>query len=212
MSIAGIASSSNVFQSTIAQQTQNRFQQIQSQFQKLGQDLQSGNLTQAQSDFATLTQELPNGGQFGNANASATTRTSATSSTSSTANTNPVLQAFQSLGKDLQSGNLSAAQQDFATIQQSAQQAQASGQAHHGHHHHHAGGSDSSTTFPTSTLQQDFTLLGQDLQSGNLSTAQQAYASLQSDLQQFLPSFASGSTSAGSANAASATTGVSVTA
>ena len=73
MSIAGIASSSNVFQSTIAQQTQNRFQQIQSQFQKLGQDLQSGNLTQAQSDFATLTQELPNGGQFGNANASATT-------------------------------------------------------------------------------------------------------------------------------------------
>ena len=186
MSIAGIASNSNLFQNSVVQQTQNRFQQIQSQFQKLGQDLQSGNLTQAQSDFSTLSQELPNGGQFGAS--SATSATSATGSTAATSSSNPVLQAFQSLGKDLQSGNLSAAQQDFAAIQQSAQQAQSSGQAHHGHHHHHSGGdSSSSTSSPTSTLQQDFTSLGSDLQSGNLSSAQQAYASLQSDLQQFLP-------------------------
>jgi len=193
MSIAGIASSS-LFQNSVVQQTQNRFQQIKSQFQKLGQDLQSGNLTQAQSDFATLSHELPNGGQFSSQAASSSS--SATSSTNSgaSASSNPILQAFQSLGQDLQSGNLSAAQQDFATIQQSAQQAQASGQAHHGHHHHHAGGSSNSdSSSPTSTLQQDFTSLGSDLQSGNLSSAQQAYASLQSDLQQFLPSFTSGS-------------------
>ena len=139
MSIAGIASNSNLFQNSVVQQTQNRFQQIQSQFQKLGQDLQSGNLTQAKSDFSTLSQELPNGGQFGAS--SATSAAGATSSTSSS----PILQAFQSLGKDLQSGNLSAAQQDFAAIQQSAQQSQASGQAHHGHHHHHSGGDSSST-------------------------------------------------------------------
>ncbi len=207
MSIAGIASNSGLFQNTVVQQTQNRFQQIQSQFQKLGQDLHSGNLTQAQSDFATLTQELPNGGQFSGASATPST----TSSTS--ANSNPILQAFQSLGQDLQSGNLTAAQQDFATIQQSAQQAQASGQAHHGHHHHHTGGSaGGESTSPVSTLRQDFTSLGQDLQSGNLSSAQQAYASLQSDLQQFLPSFASTSTSGPSSTAPSATTGVSVTA
>jgi len=206
MSIAGIATS-NLFQNSIVQQTQNRFQQIQSQFQKLGQDLQSGNLTQAQSDFATLTQELPNHGQFANATASATSSANATASS----NSNPVLlQAFQSLGKDLQSGNLTAAQQDFATIQQSAQQAQASGQAHHGHHHHHGNGSDANTNSPISTLQQDFTSLGQDLQSGSLSSAQQAYASLQSDLQQFLPSFASSQTSSASSAAPSATTGVSV--
>jgi hypothetical protein len=149
MSIAGIASSSNVFQSTVAQQTQNRFQQIQSQFQKLGQDLQSGNLT--------------------------------------------------------------AAQQDFATIQQSATQAQASGQTHHGHHHHHSSG-DSNTTSTISSLQQDFTSLGQDLQSGNLSSAQQVYASLQSELQQFLPSFAASSTTGAIASVPSATTGVSVVA
>src|ERR1700755_2781219 len=202
MSIAGIASSSSLFQNSVVQQTQNRFQQIQSQFQKLGQDLQSGNLTQAQSDFSTLSQELPNGGQFGAS--SATSAAGVTSSTSS----NPVLQAFQSLGKDLQSGNLSAAQQDFATIQQSAQQAQASGQAHHGHHHHHASSGDTNTTSPVSTLQQDFTSLGQDLQSGNVTSAQQAYASLQSDLQQFLPSFASAS----GATSSPAASGVSIVA
>jgi hypothetical protein len=209
MSIAGISSNSSLFQNSVVQQTQNRFQQIQSQFQKLGQDLQAGNLTQAQSDFSALSQELPNGGQFGaSANAAAST-TASGATPSSTAN--PVLQAFQSLGKDLQSGNLTAAQQDFATIQQSAQQAQASGQAHHGHHHHHSGG-DSNSTSPASTLQQDFTSLGQDLQSGNLSSAQQAYASLQSDLQQFLPSFASGSSSTSGPAVPSATSGVSVTA
>ncbi len=60
MSIAGIVGSS-IFQNTIAQQAQNKFQQIQSQFQKLGQDLQSGNLAQAQSDYSTLSQELPSG-------------------------------------------------------------------------------------------------------------------------------------------------------
>ncbi len=204
MSIAGIAGS-NLFQNSVVQQTQNRFQQIQSQFQKLGQDLQSGNLTQAQSDFASLSQQLPNGGQ------SSATSTSASGTSATTSSSNPILQAFQSLGQDLQSGNLSAAQQDFATIQQSAQQAQASGQAHHGHHHHHGGG-ETNTNSPVSTLQQDFTSLGSDLQSGNLSSAQQAYSSLQSDLQQFLPSFASGTGSTSSSTAPSATTGVSVTA
>lgn len=209
MSIAGIASNSGLFQNSVVQQTQNRFQQIQSQFQKLGQDLQSGNLTQAQSDFSTLSQELPNGGQFG---ASGTSTSAGAAGATSPTNSNPILQAFQSLGKDLQAGNLSAAQQDFANIQQSAQQAQASGQAHHSHHHHHAGGDDSNSNSPVSTLQQDFTSLGQSLHSGNLSSAQQAYASLQSDLQQFLPSFATNSTSGTASTSAAATTGVSVTA
>ena len=124
MSIAGIASSS-LFQNSVVQQTQNRFQQIQSQFQKLGQDLQSGNLTQAQSDFATLSQELPNGGKSASQLASASSGATSSTSSAATSSSNPILQAFQSLGQDLQSGNLTAAQQDFATIQQSAQQAQA---------------------------------------------------------------------------------------
>jgi outer membrane protein assembly factor BamD (BamD/ComL family) len=201
MSIAGIAGSSSLFQNSVVQQTQNRFQQIQSQFQKLGQDLQSGNLTQAQSDFATLTQALPNAGK------SASTATPSISATASFSNSNPVLQALQALGQDLQSGNLTAAQQDFAAIQQSAQQSQASGQSHHGHHPHHS--AEANTVSPISSLQQEFSSIGQDLQSGNFASAQRAYASLQSDLKQFLPSLVPGSTSA---TASSATTGVSVTA
>ena len=67
-----------------------------------------------QPDFSALSQELPNGGQFGASAASSTTASGATPASTA----NPVLQAFQSLGKDLQSGNLTAAQQDFAAIQQ----------------------------------------------------------------------------------------------
>ena len=108
MSVSGV--SSNFFQSNLTQGAQNKFQQIQSQFQQLGKDLQSGNLSQAQQDFATLTQELPSSQQ----------QTGAATSTSS------IAQAFKTLGQDLQSGNLSAAQQDFAAIQQNAQQASGS--------------------------------------------------------------------------------------
>jgi hypothetical protein len=61
MSISAISSS--LFQPSITQSVQNKFQQIQSEFQQLGQDLQAGNLSQAQQDFVTLTQNLPGGQQ-----------------------------------------------------------------------------------------------------------------------------------------------------
>ncbi len=175
MLVAGV-SSSNFFQPSIAQGVQNKFQQIQSQFQRLGQDLQSGNLTQAQSDFATLAQELP--------------QTQPQSGAGAGTSTSAIAQAFKTLGQDLQAGNLSAAQQDFATIQQDAQQA--SGQTHHHHRHHHAASSGQQGGNPIS---QALGALGQALQSGNLSSAQQAYATLQQDLQQYLPGSSSGSTS-----------------
>ena len=146
MSVLGI-SSSNALQTSFAQGAQNKFQQIQSQFQKVGQDLQSGNLSQAQADFATLTQELPSSLQ-----SAGSTTGSTTGSTSAPANT--IAQAFQTLGNDLQSGNLSAAQQEFAAIQQAAQQNSA--QAQGVRHHHHGGGGSQ----PTNTLQQDFGTLG----------------------------------------------------
>ena len=191
MSVSGV-SSSNFFQSNLAQGVQNKFQQIQSQFQQLGKDLQSGNLSQAQQDFATLTQELPSSQQ----------QTGAATSTSS------VAQAFKTLGQDLQSGNLSAAQQDFAAIQQNAQQA--SGSAH-GHHNHHRRAINSSQQ-GASPISQAFGALGQALQSGNLPSAQQAYATLQQDLQQYLPSSSSGSTSTTVASLPAPGSTVSVTA
>ena len=200
MSLIGILAS-NLFASGAAQNPQNaqnpqsatgtpsNFQQLKTEFQQLGQDLQSGNLTQAQQDYATLSQNLPNSG-------------------STTAN--PALQAFSQLGQDLQSGNLQAAQQDYATVQQDAQQQAAQVTGHHGHHHHHSESSQSSSASSSSSnnsINQAFATLGQDLQAGNLSGAQTAFATLQNDLQQiggFLPA---GSGNSGSANGAVAAPG-----
>lgn len=177
MSIIGILSS-NLFASGAAQNTQttpstqgapSKFQQVQAEFQQLGQDLQSGNLTQAQQDYATLSQNLPNSGQ-----------------TTTGQTTNSVQQALTQLGQDLQAGNLQAAQQDYTTVQQDTQQQAAQVGGHHGHHHHHAESSQSSssTSQQNNPIAQAFSTLAQDLQAGNLSGAQSAFATLQNDLQQ----------------------------
>ncbi len=71
--------------------------QFQQQFQQLGQDLQSGNLSGAQAIFNHLPK--PGHGQ------------------SSSQGGTPIEQEFSSLGQALQSGNLSAAQQDYTQIQ-----------------------------------------------------------------------------------------------
>src|SRR5271169_5377436 len=136
MSISGIANTalSSLLTATQSAQSgsgQGKFQQIQSEFQQLGQDLQAGNLTQAQQVYATLSQNFPN--------AQAGTTTGATSATANSSN--PIAQAFTAPAQDLQNGNISGAQQDYATIQQDfQQQQQGAGQVHH--HHHHGGGGD----------------------------------------------------------------------
>ncbi len=119
MSVSGI-SSSTLYDT---QSVQSTAQQLRQEFQQLGQDLQSSNLSAAQSDFATL-QNL-----------------SAQNSPSTSQTSNPITQAFSQLAKDLQSGNLSGAQQDFATIQQDFKNQSTQGQtgATQGHHHHHQG-------------------------------------------------------------------------
>jgi outer membrane protein assembly factor BamD (BamD/ComL family) len=159
MSTSGISSTNFSYYDT--QDMQNNLQKIQQEFQQLGQDLQSGNLSAAQQDFATLQSLTPQG-----------------SSASSTQSNNPIAQEFSQLSQDLQSGNLSAAQQDFAQIQQSLQSQSQSAQGHH-HHHHGGGGNEQSQ------ISQLFSQLGQELQSGNLSGAQQVFATLQQDFQQF---------------------------
>jgi outer membrane protein assembly factor BamD (BamD/ComL family) len=134
----------------------SQLQQFQQDFRQLGQDLQSGNLSAAQSDFVTLQKDLP--------------QTNSTTSTSQ--NNSPIAQAFSQLSQDLQAGNLSAAQQDYSTIQQDFQS-----QASSMHRHHHSGGGEGSQ------LSQLFDQLGQDLQAGNLSNAQSDFTSLQQLLQ-----------------------------
>ncbi len=81
MSVSGISTSS-LYQTP---GVQNDFQKARQEFQQLGQDLESGNLSAAQSDFATLQNLLPQ---------SASTTTAAQSN-------NPIAQAFAQLGKDL---------------------------------------------------------------------------------------------------------------
>jgi len=188
MSVAGILASSLL---QLGGARQNTAQQLRaSVFQKLGQDLQTGNLAGARADFASLTKN---------------------SATTSGTSGSPLGQAFNALGQALQSGNLTAAQQDFSTIQQDLQQV---GQAlgHH-HHHHHMGtqNSSSSSSQQSNGMAQAFGALGQALQAGNTAAAQQAYASIQQDLQLFNVASPFGSTSIGSAFAPTSSGSLSVT-
>jgi hypothetical protein len=181
------------------QSNPSKFQQIRTEFQQLGQDLQSGNLTQAQSDYATLSQDFPGVVATPAAASTATAlEAAATNASASATGINPVAQAFTQLGQDLTSGNLRAAQRDYVNLQQDVQQVgqlNASQQVggHHHHRHHGEGGTQaasSASSFQQNSVNQAFSTLGQDLQAGNLSGAQSAFAALQNDLQQiggFLP-------------------------
>ena len=179
MSVGAILGS--VLQSALtATNTPSKFKQFQQEFQQLGKDLQAGNLAQAQTDLVTLEQNSP----FLHAGAAA----SSAAGSSASASNNPITQAFNQLAQDLKAGNVSAAQQDFQNAQ--SQAPTQSG----GHHHHHVFSGQSST----SPLTQLFSQLGQALQTGNLSSAQQAYSTLQQDFQQFA---SGGGSSARSVNA-----------
>jgi hypothetical protein len=198
MSIASIADTALNSLLTATRSAQNgsgtgKFQQIQSEFQQLGQDLQAGNLTQAQQDYATLSQNFPNA-QGG----------TATGTTGATANgANPLAQAFTALSQDLQNGNLSGAQQDYATIQQDFQQQQQGSGAVHHHHHHGGGGGEAQQG---SQISSALNSLSTALEAGNLSSAQTAFAALQQDLEQFTVGGGTSVTS-GSSPASSSTSG-----
>ena len=153
MSVSGIFSNMGNSASAISYQLQK------STFQQLGQDLMSGNLSAAQSDFATLQQAFAQPAAI-----------------SSSSTSNPVSQAFQQLATDLKSGNLSAAQKDYSTIQQDLQ---SSGRHLHNHHRMRI-----SSGPEQNTLLQDLNQLGQTSSSTSSPSAspvdaQQAYATLQ---------------------------------
>lgn len=158
MSIASIASSTLMHFS--GQAVQSNRQKWQQGLQQLGQDIQSGNLSAAQSDSASLQQLAPQ-----------------ISSASSTQSNSSIAQEFSQLGTDPQAGNTTAAQQDYQQMQQQMQQVSPTSAGATYHHHHH-GGSGGGQELPQ-LLQQ----LGQALQSGNLTAAQQAYTVLQQQLQ-----------------------------
>jgi hypothetical protein len=195
MSVSGIASSI-LFAPISSQKLQSRDQQIQQEFQQLGKDLKSGNLSAAQTDFVTL----QNGVQQNNS--SSTTRSS-----------NPIVQDFTQLASDLKAGNLSAAQKDFTALQQALNTASnantAGGQGHHHHHASESSGSNAANSIGGS-INQAFTQLGQALQAGNLPNAQSAYTTLQQDFQLFTQNNPTSSQPTSSPAATPASTGISV--
>ena len=179
MSVSGVFGSN--FSNTSPENIQNTRQQIQQDFEQLGKDLQSGNLSAAQADFVTLEQLMPQNG-----------------STPAAESNSPIAQAFNQLSEDLQSGNLTAAQQAYANIQQDFQNRTAPGEGHFHHHHHHGGGGANS-------FSQLLSQLGQALGSGNLSQAQQVFATLQQDFEQWGQSDGHSQPTQSSSTASSAT-------
>ena len=153
MSIAGISSSTNLYQDPTSQ-----IQSVRADFSGLTTSLASGDLTAAQTAFTTLIQDLGSGAQSGQQTGAASQlRTDLTA-----------------VGTALDSGNLSDAQKAFATLMQHLQ----AGGVHH-HHRHHRGGSAQNTT---GTVSADLTALGTALNSGDLTTAQKAFATLMQDI------------------------------
>lgn len=118
MSIAGIASNV-LFQPPSLQN--NHSQQFPTKFQQLGKDLQAGNIVSAQQDFATLQQDLQRGASLVQHHHHRFPNVEQPQNSAGQLQ-NPIAQASSSLGQDLQSGDLSAARQAFATIQQELQQ------------------------------------------------------------------------------------------
>jgi hypothetical protein len=112
---------------------------------------------------------------------------------SSSSTSNGFASAFNQLATDLKSDNLSAAQKAYATVQPDLQ---SFAPPAHCHHHHSAGLRTSSTS--PNFLGQLFSPLVRDLQSGDLSKAQSAYASIQQEFAQLSSALAASSSSASS--------------
>ena len=155
--------------SSVASTARASYQQIRSDFKSLQSDLQSGNVANAQADFATLLKDAP---QLNNElqSGAATTQSS----------------ALSALSASLQSGDIGGAQTALASLGQTSGGAQSAlnsmGQTHRHHHHHHHGAASSSTTAGgDQAVQSDFQALSSALQSGNITSAQQALAQLQKD-------------------------------
>jgi hypothetical protein len=160
MSVAGLSSSS-LYQNLLQSNSQQ-----QSEFQQLGQALQAGDLADAQEDYATIVQNQTQA-------TSGTTETAA--STGQLANNSPLVQAFNTLDQDIQSGDMTDAEQAFISIAQNLQPAQ------------------NQTQSQTNPITQAFNDLGAAVQSGNLSAAQQAFSLLNQTFTTLGQAFESGS-------------------
>ena len=100
MSVAGISNSTFDYSALV----HNNVYKFRQEFKQLGHDLQTGDLSAAQADFATL-QQLHSPSPLA----------------SPSVGKHPIADGFSRLAQDLESGNISAAQQDFKNIRQAYQ-------------------------------------------------------------------------------------------
>jgi hypothetical protein len=149
-------------------------------FATLGQALQSGDLTGAKSAFAALNIKTNNSAPASDATPAAIVNLSSQAAASSqpavpASSSGSIFQQLQAyrqqrvgdlaqLGKDLQSGNVTAAQSDVNVLTALGQ----------------SGPYKNGATFVAANRQQDFHAIGQALQSGDLAGAQSAFANLAS--------------------------------
>jgi len=182
MSISGISSNYNQYQDPLSQ-----LQSVRQDFSYLTTSLASGNLSAAQSAYTTLIQDLG---------------TTATQNSQQTQATSQLSSDLTTLGTALNSNNLSAAQQAYATLMQDLQTGQQTQKTHHRHHHHQSGGTQNTTP----AFGSDLAAVGSALQSGNLTGAQQAYATLMQDLGNAGTQSAAASSTQAAANGQGSTT------
>jgi len=92
---------------------------------QLAQDLKSGNLSAAQQDFVTLSQDALNGATSSTANTSTSgiTTTLLSDVLSTATGGNAFASELNQLGTDLENGDLSSAQSDMLSLDSSAQNA-----------------------------------------------------------------------------------------
>jgi hypothetical protein len=140
------------------------------------------NYQQVRSEFKQLGQGL----QAGNlASAQADFVTLSQSAASQFSGNSPVTKALNSLGQALQSGNLPAAQQVFASLPSHIVAPCAVNYSAHG----------GSASAQQNTFSQAVGQLGQALQAGNLTMAQQAFSAMQQSWQQMESNGGSSATS-----------------
>jgi hypothetical protein len=125
--VSSVSSTTDPYQAT----NQNAFVQFVNNFNAIGNALNSGNLSAAQSALATFQQDLP--------------ATSQTSNSQPFGNNSQANTDYNSLATALQSGDLSGAQTAFASLQNDLE---GGGKAHR-HHHRSSGDSDSTESAST---------------------------------------------------------------
>jgi hypothetical protein len=140
MSVGSVSSGSSVYPQT---SQVSPLKQAQTDFTALSQALATGNLAGAQQAFSAFQQDMQSIPSAQGA------EQYATPSAGSAQNT--IQGDLSAVGQALKSGNLTAAKNAFANLQQGLQGARQAQASHVHHHHHYGGGAQSASLLATLT-------------------------------------------------------------